>query len=511
MPENAETYHDLFEAKHLSQYFNDYLDQHVYDGRGLRERFIFNCWVENVAKDPDGKWRATTNHKDKQVIFRAHKAIIATGTFTQPYVPSLPGQDSFNGPIIHQKEFGRSRIFTAEESDLESHVKVTVLGGSKSAADIAYAAAKDKNQPREVTWIIRTTGTGAIIMSSPKGFGKYRSLAELGSTRAMAAMSSANPYVEDSWWSSFLHRTIIGEWLLNKIWSQPAVESDRLANFEGREGRLEGFEGLRSNASHRWRSAPMGIIQSEDFWDVIARRVRVVRGEVERLEEGRIVLEDGKTLESDILLCATGWSYGQPLFSDHEKLRLGLPLSLDSNADLLEADRGHWTDLEAEADRKVLRRWPYLAQTSRFKSKPPATTRYKLYNMIVPVEDNSIAFLGIPVLPNSYHTALATTLWAIAALDGIHQLPSKQEMERDVAYINRWNARRYPVTGWMGNAMDYEMVSYTDKLLDELGLSSHRNFKSWWQDLTDPVLASDYAGVVDEFRRKSFNERSKDD
>ena len=56
--------------------------------------------------------------------------------------------------------------------------------------------------------------------------------------------------------------------------------------------------------------------------------------------------------------------------------------------------------------------------------------------------------------------------------------------------------------GWLGNVIDFEMVSYTDKLLAELGLSSHRYKGSWWADLTDPCLASDYAGIIDEYRNK---------
>lgn len=512
VPEGEETFHDLFEAKWLSGYFEAYLDREVGENRRrLGERFWFRVWVERVWKEGElwcarGKRKVEGGDGEEVVEVRAKKIIVATGVFTQPFVPDLPGREKFGGPILHQKDFGKSKILTPEEAEIQKHRKISILGGSKSAADIAYAAATDPNREREVTWIIRTSGTGPLLLTHPKGFWKYKSLPEVGSTRAVASLSTANPYVEESWWSWFLHRTPVGEWLLDKIWSQAAGDAANLAGFGVREGRLEGFEGLRSSTSTRWRSGQQGILQQDDWWDVIAKKVKVVRGEIERLEEGKIVMEDRREIESDVLLAATGWMHGHTVFSSEEKARLGLPLNLESEKELAEAERAKRQHLDEEADRKVLARWPYLASAPKFKKQPIASTPYRLYNMCVPTTNHSIAFLGVPVLPNSYHTCIATTLWAIAVLDGAHVLPSQTAMEADVSYISRWCARRYPVDGWLGNRVEFEMVSFTDKLLAELGLESHRDKQSWWRDWTDPCLASDYAGVVDEYRRKYLRE-----
>lgn len=353
-----------------------------------------------------------------------------------------------------------------------------------------------------MTWLIRTSGTGPLLLSHPKGFGKYKSLPEIGSTRLMSSFSTANPYMADGWWSWSLHRTAVGDWLLEKLWSAAAGNAAKLADFEGREGRLEGFEGLRSSTVTRWKSGQQGILQRDDWWDVIARKVKVVRGEIKRLEEGKIVLDDGRIVESDLVLLATGWVHGHTMFSSEDKARLGLPLEFGKESALAGEAQQYWVRLEERADKEVLKRWPYLATAPDFKKRPVTSTPYRLYNKCIPIRDHSIAFLGIPELPNSYHTALATTLWAIAVLDGVHQLPSEAEMEANVAYINRWCARRYPFDGWRGSRTEYEMVSYTDKLLEESGLSSLRNEGSWWADLTDSCLASDYAGVVDKYRRK---------
>lgn len=502
LPEDAETYHDLYDAKFITEYFEEYVREHEYDGRSLKERFVFNCWVRNLFKDDHGVWQVKAEMADRgEVDFMAKKVIVATGAHSVPVMPDFKGAKDFKGPLIHRKGLGRSKILTAEEDDVENHTHITILGGSKSASDIAYAAATDTNHPRKVSWIIRSSGQGPLLLSKSEGFGKYRSVSELGSIRALASLSSANPYLPESWSSWLLHKTIVGEWFLDWVWSSNEKGSIALADYDGREGALEGFDGLKTETRIRWRSGPLGLLQRSDYWDVIAQKVKVYRSDVDRLEESKVVLEDGSEVETDVLICGTGWKQEHPYFSSMEAARVGLPVSLDQG-DIVAEERKQWSTLEKEADRKVLQRWPYLAHTPAFKSRKHHTTSYKLYDLTTPIEDQSIALLGLMLVPNSYHVALIQTLYAIAVLDGALQLPSKGEMKRDVAFINRWNARRYPAHGWLGNVLDYEMTSYTDHLLEKLGLNSHRSGSSWWSDLTDPCLASDYAGLVDEYRKK---------
>lgn len=219
------------------------------------------------------------------------------------------------------------------------------------------------------------------------------------------------------------------------------------------------------------------------------------------MEEDAVVLDDGTRVKTDVLLSATGWKQSYSFFNDAEAARVGVPVHLSETA-CVEELKSHWSTMEAEADKKVLIRWPNLAQTSSYKPLHRDTTPYRLYNFTIPPADPSMAFLGVQLVPNSYHAAIAQTLYAIAVLDGKISLPSQPEMEEHIAFMNAWCARRYPVHGWKGNVLDYEMTSFTDHLLNHLGQSSHRNTESWWSDLTDPCLASDYAGLVDEYRRK---------
>ncbi|KAL9054839.1 MAG: hypothetical protein Q9206_003376 [Seirophora lacunosa] len=64
-------------------------------------------------------------------------------------MPSLPGQEKFQNPIVHQKDFGKSDVLASSASK-----RVTVLGAAKSAADLVYDCVK---AGKAVTWIVRRT------------------------------------------------------------------------------------------------------------------------------------------------------------------------------------------------------------------------------------------------------------------------------------------------------------------------------------------------------------------
>ena len=88
----------------------------------------------------------------------------------------------------------------------------------------------------------------------------------------------------------------------------------------------------------------------------------------------------------------------------------------------------------------------------------------------------------------------------MALLDGTLDLPSYEDMQGEIAYVNAWCGRRYPANGGLGNYMHYDVIAYTDALLAELGLSSHR--KTWLKDFFSPCLANDLRGLIEEYKAK---------
>jgi len=160
--------------------------------------------------------------------------------------------------------------------------------------------------------------------------------------------------------------------------------------------------------------------------------------------------------------------------------------------------------LQEAADAEVLSQFPCLANPPRRYEKNMTKTPYRLYQMMGALDDDSIVFLGQLRMANSFRVSECQALWATAYLDGVMALPSYDEMQADIAYMNAFCRRRYPAYGGEGNYFHYDVVSYTDNLLAELGLSSHRK-KGPWKNFVGPCFASDLRGIIDEYKQKRMN------
>jgi dimethylaniline monooxygenase (N-oxide forming) len=246
------------------------------------------------------------------------------------------------------------------------------------------------------------------------------------------------------------------------------------------------------------------MIQRPDFWDTVAKNVHVHRNDIERLAHHNVILKDGPSLPMDILVCATGFVNSCPFFSASQRATLGLshPQSADADAET------EWTALEAEADKDVLAKYPKLAfapHQSPSDSPSISTTPNRLYNCIAPLHDHSIAFVGNIYAPNGFRTAEVQAIWTTALFDGALQLPSEEAMRRDVAWVNAFMRRRYPTHGKGGNYLQYDMMGYIDRLLRQVGLTSH--LKGWWTNWTFPMIAKDLHGTTQEYIEKYAEKR----
>ncbi|KAI4124944.1 MAG: hypothetical protein LQ338_004549 [Usnochroma carphineum] len=454
LPPDAEIYHDIFEAKYVTQYLEDYVDSHIYDSRSLRDR-IFN-------------W---------------------------PHVPpcdaNLAGEREIPGACNTSKDFGKASIEVFEDA---SRPNVAVLGGGKSAADMVYASAK---AGKNVAWSIRRDGEGPAAFSAAAGKGPYKNGPEIAATRMMSALSPSC-FTEPNWLNSLIHGTARGRRIIAQIWTGADEACRKEANFEKRHGALPGFGNLRSSTNIFWCTGPIGMIQRDDFWDTIAKNVSVFRENISELRDHSILLENGSEVPADTLFCGTGWDPHYPFLSKAQTVRFGLPHAAeDDNLPTLE----EWNALLEAADKQVAARFPQLAEPPAFFERGLNIKPIRLYNCMVPLSDNSILFLGNIYLSNAFRTAEAQAVWATAYLDNNVALPPSEQAKQDIAYMAAFSKRRYPSHGKTGNYFHMDLVGYTDKLLRDVGLFSHRKYW-WWQDLFSPCLASDLRQVKDEYLAK---------
>lgn len=189
---------------------------------------------------------------------------------------------------------------------------------------------------------------------------------------------------------------------------------------------------------------------------------------------------------------------------------LGLLVPL-SDADPTNESR--WKVLEDLKDAEMLSRFPALAHPPAYQKSKPTHTPFRLHRGMAPLNDigdHSIVFLGKLVVGNNFRAAEVQGLWAVAYLDG-NLYPSTLEFEPtlikkertrnedEVAKTVAWCRRRYLNKGQLGSWFYFDMVDYTDMLLDELGLSSHKP-KGWLRNLFAPCWAGDLEDLVAEYR-----------
>lgn len=235
LPSGAETYHDIFEAKYVTKYLEDYVDNHIYNGKSLRDRILFGFRVVSLEKLND-RWQVWGS--DAQTM-SAPRVIVATGHTSRPVMPALPQNEPFLGLVIHQKDFGKASKDVFKDSSIPN---VTVLGGGKSAADMVYASVK---AGKIVSWIIRREGEGPAAFSAAAGKGPYRNGPELAATRVISTLSPSC-FAEPNWFGSLMHGTATGRRIITSIWGAADEACRKEANFEKRDGARPGFGNLRS-------------------------------------------------------------------------------------------------------------------------------------------------------------------------------------------------------------------------------------------------------------------------
>lgn len=498
----SESYFGFFPAKYVSNYLERYVASRVYNGKPLATRICLRSRVQTLVKIAEG-WSLhveTQTHEQSHITqHKALKVIDATGLTSTPNIPSIPGQNSFRGLICHHKDFGRLQESLLSASGPR---KIVVLGGAKSAADVAYAAA---TADKEVVWVIRRSGAGPAAFVSAKGQGMYNNSNESFYTR-LTSYFLASLYLDESltWFGRLLYRSRVGQLVMRRIWAGIDKKAHATADYDRSDGKKNGFHNLRPDTSIFWQNDSTGICQHDDFFDVIARRVKVYREDVKCFFETGLRLADDTTIDAEAIVFATGWKISHPkiLASDGKTeiaSSLGISVPNDSGRSAVSS---YWTEIEKACRVAVLDRFPILRDMPAY-FRPPSddTTPLRLYKGMLPIGDDSITFLGQMMLGNHFRAAEVQALFAVAALDRTLKLPSKSEMKLSIAETISWCRLRYLSKGSHGNWLYWDLVPYTDNLLKELGLQSHlyaNPLKNLWRT----CFASDLRNLLQEYKKK---------
>lgn len=200
---------------------------------------MFSVHVEKVTRADDG-WIITYMSADRHSsTMTAPKLVVASGHTSVPNIPKFVN-DRFQGQIVHIKNFGRSDVLSGTPK------RIAVIGGGKSAADMAYAAVKAGH---DVSWIVRDSGHGPGLFAVCKPIAGYANPTDVAATRAAATMSPSF-FNKPTWWTSFVHGTWLGKQLLMAMFGAVEKQTWEAAGFTTRTNTRGGFEKMQPQARY---------------------------------------------------------------------------------------------------------------------------------------------------------------------------------------------------------------------------------------------------------------------
>ncbi|PNS21556.1 hypothetical protein CAC42_915 [Sphaceloma murrayae] len=469
---------DHIPAATLHRYLTDYAKKF-----GVFGRTQFETKVNSIEPTSSGGWRVSITKNGTTSEIQTKKIILATGLTSEPNMLKFEGEKEFNAPFFHSKDF------YLQSDTLKNSKNAVILGGAKSALDVAYAYVQEG---ATVDIVIRPDGKGPVWLAPPYVTPLKKKTEELLHTRFLSWFSPCPWGDEDGFGRirKWLHSTTIGRWLVTKFWHQLGSDVIQAHGYDSHEETKK----LKPWNSAFWIASGLSIhnYQTNIFDLVKAGKIRVHIANVTHLSPRTVHLSTGDALPADVLIAATGWKKEPSLKYLNFDIRLpGDAIDLEKRA--------------AAADAEILSRFPSLANHPPLRFTPDSKNPLRLYRFMIPVQslaNRNIAFAGAVSTVSTSIIAATQGLWISAYFDGkLSRVAGTEEEASDEALLHSvWGKHRYPC-GYGATLPDlaFDCVPYTDLLVRDLGLRNYRK-GGRWKELTEPYKPWDYEGLVDEYK-----------
>lgn len=454
---------------------------------GVFERVRFHTRVVELSPNGQG-WKLEVVTGEKEYFLTTAKIIIATGMTSTPNIPQYAGQETFDGPIFHAKDFCRNgdTVKTAQN--------VTIVGGAKSAYDVAWAYA---NAGAKVNLVIRPGGNGPVWLAPSMVMGGTKRIDKLLHIRFMSWFSPCPWGQEDgfSWPRRFLHGTAIGRFIVRQFWKALGDDVIELNGFK--KDPLVGQ--LKPWHDAFWIGSGLSVHNFEtNFFDMVKTgQVKVHIADIDHLSANTVHLANDThtTLPSDLLILSTGWKKEPSIQLRLGPLGIGLPHTPTAQSHLATA-----------ADTALLTRFPALRNQPPLNYKLP-NDPFRLYRFMIPptyMDTRNIAFAGLLSNVSTSICAAVQALWISAYFDGkLDRLAQgEKEVAEEVMLHTQWGRWRHPI-GYGAKIPDFAFdgLPYLDMLVRDLGCGVHRK-RGWYRELFEPVGPEDYRGLMREWRER---------
>ena len=218
--------------------------------KDLYEHIQFGATVNN-AEQINNTWQVTVNDQNPMEY---DVLVCANGVNWYPSIPTLPGQDSFNGQIIHAQQYKNAELFRGKN--------VLVVGAGNSGCDIACDAA----QFADKAFISMRRGYHFVpkhILGTPSD-----------------VFDSKGPELP--------------------MWIKQIIFPGLLKLLEGSPDKV----GLTKPDHKIFESHP---ILNSQLWHYLRHGDIKVQTDIERLDGNNVIFKDGTTQQVDLIVLATGY------------------------------------------------------------------------------------------------------------------------------------------------------------------------------------------------------------
>lgn len=491
------------------------------DHFGLTPLFRFRQKVETAELQDDGSWSLLVSSLDasnaivSQSSIATRKLVIATGLTSEPNIPRFRNQETFGQPIVH------SKYFRSHKKQVEAAKEIVVLGGNKSAWDACYWVA---TEGAHVNLVMRPSGGGPSWVW-PVFLSPFKISVQLLATTRIST------WFDPCVWTEFdpnirikrlLHQTWLGQILVTLFWMLLGSFADRAHKYSEHQD----TQRLKPWTSSFWMGNSLSIHNYDSNWFDLVRqgRINVHVADVESLSANTAQLTNGVSLNSEMLICCTGWSASPPIkiLPAGVMDNLGLPGSHPENIQAI-----------SQVRRDLLEEYPCLRKAP-YKTLPPGTSiavqpvtshssnPYRLYRFMIPDHPDSlrlrnIAFIGAHLALSAILVAQIQALWITAYLqDDIDHLQASkidhQAVRIETLRHAEYSALRHPAeAGGAGERcpdLAFDCLPYVDMLLHDLGLNRFRK-ADMWSEIFRRYMPKDYKGIVEEWKASKRSTREK--
>jgi dimethylaniline monooxygenase (N-oxide forming) len=438
-------------AAEVCTYLEEYIDE-----KNMRSKFRFGKKIATILCNSETEWIIEFDDFSTRTF---SFVIVCNGLVSvKPKVVNWPGTKAFlaeGGTMLHSSERRSDDIFVGK--------RVMVVGNGKSAADAAAAAANVAQEngtdppiqlARRQTWYVPRYILGFLQY-------KWFFHTRLGSLLLPA-------YYETPLLYKIFHFLFAPlKWIVWRL-----VEVMLLCQF------CLPYRLWPSPCTIEGATVENSVLITDESH---LRRLR--RGEVDmrigtinHLQAGKAVMSDGKEVQVDVIVQATGWSLGFDTMIDEASLLSGLDFMYDG---LDFCEDGLW-----------------------------------LYRNILPASFNGIAFVGSNTLTfMNIFTSYVQAYWLAQLLAGDRPWPERKQMKETVEREKAFKRRYYRIGDMRGASVEAYMQHYHDILFREMNARNAypccliRPFAN----LVVPVVPSEMRGCLEPVHRleKSKSNKSK--